>query len=479
MTLINVLTIVFTILTIIISIVILLENRSPSRTVAWLMVLILLPVVGIFLYLYIGQNHKKKKTFIKKSKRDYQILSQLLTEQASFSENANLFQETFTDIRGKLIPLLMNNTHSPITVNNHSEILQNGEETFNAILKAIQSAKEHIHIEYFIIKDSKIGREIQAALIERAKAGIEVRLIYDAVGSWRLNRDFLVPLRKAGVKLHSFLPVTVPFLGNRLNYRNHRKILVIDGKIGFLGGINIGDEYLGKNKKFGFWRDTHLKIQGEAVYVLQGIFLMDWQFVSGEELDNHYYFPKQDHCGEQMIQIAASGPDSTWESIHQAYFTAINSATQRLYIMSPYLIPDEGILMALKTAAISGVDVRIILPSIPDHLTVFWASKSHFLELLQAGVKVYQYQKGFVHGKVIVADDYFTSIGTANLDIRSFHLNFEVNAFIYDEEVTKKVTADFMSDFEDSKEVTLEEYKKRPTIDRFKESLARLFSPIL
>ncbi len=479
MTMLNVLTIVSTIMTILISIVILLENRSPSRTVAWLMVLILLPGVGIFLYLYIGQNHRKKKTFIKKSKQDYRIMENLVGEQASFSAYSNLFHEAFDDVRGKLIPLLMKNTHSPITVNNATEILQDGEQTFSTILEYIQSAQVHIHIEYYIIKDSVIGRQIQTALIEKAKAGLEVRLIYDAVGSWKLTRGFLDPMRKAGVKLYPFLPVSIPLFGHRLNYRNHRKIIIIDGKVGFLGGLNIGDEYLGKNQKLGFWRDTHLKIQGEAVYVLQAIFLMDWYFVSGEEIDDNIYFPKQGHCGEQLIQIASSGPDSYWESIHQAYFTAINSAAQRVYIMTPYLVPDEGILMALKTAAIRGVEVRILLPSIPDHRTVFWASKSHFIELLEAGVKIYQYQKGFVHGKVIVADDHFTSIGTANLDIRSFRLNFEVNAFIYDEGITQKILADFTDDFNNSREVTLKDYNKRPTLDRFKESLARLISPIL
>lgn len=479
MTLINALTAVIGIMTILISIVILLENRSPSRTVAWLMVLILLPGVGIFIYLYIGQNHKKKKTFIKKSKKDYKIMDNLLKEQASFTAYSNLFHEAFDDIRGKLIPLLMKNTHSPITVNNSATILQNGEETFSTIIEAIYAAKESIHIEYFIIKDSVIGRQIQGALIEQARAGLTVRLIYDAVGCWRLRESFLGPLREAGVQLYPFLPVSIPLFGHHLNYRNHRKIIIIDGKVGFLGGLNIGDEYLGKNRRLGFWRDTHLKIQGEAVYVLQAIFLMDWYFVSGEELDDPIYFPKQGHCGEQLIQIASSGPDSQWESIHQAYFTAINSATNRVYMMTPYLIPDEGILMALKTAAIRGVEVRLLLPSIPDHNTVFWASKSHFTELLEAGVKIYQYQKGFVHGKVMVADDYFASIGTANLDIRSFHLNFEVNAFIYDKEVNQRLVKDFQRDFNDSIEVTLEAYKKRPTLDRFKESLARLFSPIL
>ncbi|WP_051569184.1 cardiolipin synthase [Alkaliphilus transvaalensis] len=475
----NLFTIIFTIATLAISILILSENRNPSSSLAWIFILILLPIVGIFLYLYIGQNHKKKKTFIKKSKQDYRILSYLLKQQASFTKFVNLFEEQMQGLKGKLIPLLMYNANSPITVNNRCKVLQNGDETFGAILHAIKRAEHHIHMEYFIIKDSEIGRKIRDALVERAKAGVEVRVIYDAVGCWKLDKNFFGELRRVGGKVVPFLPVSFPFFGSRLNYRNHRKILIVDGTTGFLGGLNIGDEYLGKSEKMGFWRDTHLKIEGEAVYVIQAIFLMDWFFVKGEELDDPIYFPRQGNCGTQLVQVASSGPDSQWESIHQAYFSAISAASKRIFIMSPYLIPDESIMMALKTAAIRGVDVRIILPSEPDHRTVFWASRSHFKELLLAGVRIYEYQKGFVHGKVILADDDFVSIGTANLDIRSFHLNFEINAFIYDQELSEEMLFNFINDFRHSKELTLTEYRKRPIANRIKESLMRLFSPIL
>ncbi|MCC5909450.1 MAG: cardiolipin synthase [Clostridiaceae bacterium] len=472
-------TTIFTITTILVSILIILDNRNPTRTVAWLLSLIFLPVVGMFLYLYIGQNHRKKSTFIKKRKQDYKVVHTLLTEQLQFTGHENLLKKNFNDARGKVAPLLIQNSESPITVNNEATVLLNGNETFKEMLKAINKAKEHIHMEYFIIKDSEIGRKFQRALIKKAEEGLEVRVIYDAVGCWKLKEGFLTPLKKAGVKIKPFLPVTLPFFGSRLNYRNHRKILVVDGSIGFVGGLNIGDEYLGKNKKMGFWRDTHLKIKGEATYLLQVIFLRDWYFVSKEELDEANYFPFLGSCGEQMIQITSSGPDSYWGSIHQAYFSAINSASKRVYITSPYLIPDESIAMALKTAALRGVDVRILLPGRPDHRTVFWASKSHFLELLEAGVRIYQYQNGFVHSKVFIVDDNFSSIGTANLDIRSFQLNFEVNAFIYNEETSRRLKEIFHIDLQNSSEVLLEEYKKRPFNHRFKESIARLFSPIL
>lgn len=479
MNLFQVFTIIYTVISIIISIDILLDNRDPSSTVAWLMVLFILPVIGIFLYLYIGRNHRKKKTFIKKRNEDYIILNNLLREQFSFINYGKIFKKDFNDIKGKIIPLLLNNTRSPITVNNKVKILQNGEITFTEMLNDINKAKDHIHIEYFIIKNSHIGRKFQQALIKKAEEGLEIRLIYDAVGSIRLKKSFIKPLMDAGIQIKCFLPVTLPFFGSRLNYRNHRKILVIDGKIGFTGGINIGDEYLGKNKKMGFWRDTHLKIEGEAVYVLQGIFLADWHFVSGETIDGFRYFPPQGYCGEKIIQIASSGPDSYWASIHQAYFSAINSARERIYITTPYLVPDDGILLALKTAALRGVDVKLLLPIKPDHKTVFWASKSHFEGLLEAGVRIYQYEKGFVHGKVFIVDNNFVSIGTANLDIRSFRLNFEVNAFIYDKEVNYSVTRDFSEDLRVSREVVLNEYRNRPIIHKVKESIARIFSPVL
>lgn len=470
---------IFAVSVIVLSVIILLENRNPTRTMAWILVLIFLPVVGIFLYLYIGQNHRKKKTFIKKRKQDYRVLKRLLDTQITFTQFGKFFKKNFNDARAKMVPLILRNGDAPITFNNEVKILKNGAQTFTEMLKAIEEARDHVHMEYFIIKDSEIGRKFQRALIEKAKEGIEVRLIYDAVGSWQLKEDYLEPIRTAGVQVQEFLPVTLPFFGSRLNYRNHRKILVVDGKVGFTGGINIGDEYLGRDKKLGFWRDTHVKILGEANYVLQTIFLKDWYFVSNEELEDQRYFPRQGYQGEKGVQILSSGPDMYWHTIQQAYFTAITAARKSVYITTPYLVPDEGILMALKTAGLRGVDVRILLPSVADHRTVFWASKSHFKELLEAGVKIYQYQKGFIHSKIIMTDDQVTSIGTANFDNRSLELNFEVNAFIYDEKITKRVKGDFFEDLRESKRIYLESYEKRSTKSRLKESLARLFSPLL
>ncbi|WP_353893714.1 cardiolipin synthase [Proteinivorax hydrogeniformans] len=466
----------------IISIIVLLQNRDPSRTLAWILVLFFLPGLGILLYLYLGQTHRKKKTFLKKRKSDYKAVKQLLRGNIPLTKHNEYVKSLSNDsIAKKMIPLFVNSSHAPLTTENDAEILQNGSAAFSEMLRCIKEAKSHVHVEFFIIKESDIGEEFRQALIDKAKEGIPVRLVYDAVGSWKLKKSFLKPLEDAGVDVRAFLPVSLPFLGEKLNYRNHRKILVVDGKIGFLGGLNIGDEYLGKDPKRGFWRDTHLKVAGASVYVLQTIFLRDWQFVSKQdiEVNSVKYYPPIEKKGNVSMQIVSSGPDSYWTGIQQGYFASIANAKEKVYITTPYLIPDESILVALKTAALAGIDVRILVPSIPDHKTVFWASKSHFQDLLDAGVRIYQYEKGFVHGKVIIVDDNFTSIGSANLDVRSFELSFEVNGFIYDKKICAQATKDFLEDLGNSKEVILKEYLKRPITDKIKESLARLLSPLL
>ncbi len=475
----RIITTFFTLSVIFIGLVIFFENRNPSKTASWLLVLGVFPILGFFLYILIGQNFRKKKLVKAKKFQNIRFLDNIVNNQLEAIDHKMIFEGQSNDMNRRLINLMLNNARSPFTINNCSCVLQNGDETFNEIIQSLEEAKDHIHLEYFIIKDDEIGRKIQQILIERARAGVKVRLIYDGVGSWRLNGNYLNPLIQAGVEIASFFPATFPLLSSKINFRNHRKIIVIDGKTGFLGGLNIGDEYLGKNLKLGFWRDTHLKIEGEAVYMLQTIFLMDWYFITKEEFNELTFFPKLKRYGEQLIQINESGPDSDWQSIMQAYFYTITAAQERIYIITPYLVPGESIMTALKVGALSGVDVRIIVPGKPDHITVFWASVSNFKELLEAGVKIYQYQKGFIHAKTMVIDGTVASIGTANMDVRSFQYNFEVNAFLYDHQVAKKLERDFLNDLEDSKEITLEQYLKRPLINKFKESSARLISPLL
>lgn len=476
----TILSIVFLITVIFIGIVIFLENRNPSKTAAWLLLLILVPIGGFFIYVYFGQNLKKKRLFRKKETINEKSLDQMIETQYEKVLEKEGFYDKEIYAKKRLITLLLQNSKSPFTLNNESEVLTNGRETFRAIFKEIHRARHHVHIEYYILKDDKIGNILRKLLMLKARQGVKIKLIYDGLGSRNLSNYYIKSLEEAGVEVAPFLPVKVPFLNSKLNYRNHRKIIVVDGKLGFVGGLNVGDEYWVGSPKLGFWRDTHFQIKGEAVYVLQYIFLMDWYFATDKKIKEYkYYFPTHKAYGKQLIQIATSGPDSTWETIQQAYFTSIATAQEKIYITSPYLVPDESLLMALKTSALSGVDVRIIIPDKPDHITVFWASRSYVQELLEAGIRVYFYKKGFIHAKILLVDGIIASVGTANMDIRSFRLNFEVNALIYSQETVKRLESDFYQDLEDSEQVFLEKYKKRPFWDKARESFARLFSPIL
>ncbi|MCF6093246.1 cardiolipin synthase [Microaerobacter geothermalis] len=464
---------------IIVAFVIFFENRKPSETIAWILAFILSPIFGIILYFLIGRNWRKKKLFRQKEIVEMEHINEIIHTQIEAVRSNEQFCGGWMTNKRRLLQLVLNNTHSPFTVNNRTEVLTNGRQTYGAILEEIKKAKHHIHLEFYIVRDDGIGKQIQQALIERAKQGVKVRFMYDGLGSWKLSSQYVEELKMAGVQVAAFLPVRIPLMNSKLNYRNHRKIVVIDGSIGFVGGLNIGDEYLGLNEKMGFWRDSHLKIEGEAVYFLQNIFLEDWGFITGEEVEDLEYFPAQEEVGEELIQIAASGPDSDWESIMQAYFATIASAQEKVYITSPYFVPCESILMALKTAALSGVDVRIILPGRPDHRIVYWASMSYVEDLLRAGVKVYLYEKGFIHAKILMVDSEVASVGTANMDMRSFHHNFEVNALIYEHKVVKRLERDFLNDIQDSRELTLEEFEKRSIWKKSRESAARLFSPLL
>ncbi|SHK52422.1 cardiolipin synthase [Tepidibacter formicigenes] len=483
--------IVFTISAVLVSIVIFLENRDPSKTIAWLLLFVLFPLGGFIIYLLCGQNIRKKKIFktqkifseikatrLFKSLKEFENL--ILVEKQAIMENL-IFNDLNMDNKKRVINLLLNTGRAPFTLNNKVQILTNGEQKFNQLLKDLKNAKHHIHIEYYIIKECEIGNKIKDILIQKSKEGIKVRVLYDDVGCWRLwfRRSFFNEMRNANIEIYPFLPSYFPFFNRKVNYRNHRKIAVIDGNIGYTGGINIGDEYLGKNKKFGFWRDTHMKIEGESVYMLQLTFLLDWYFASKKRVFDEKYFPSISYKGDSIVQIVASGPDSDWEAIHQAYFAAISQAKKRIYIQTPYFIPDESILMALKTAALSGIDVRIIFPGIADHKIVYLASLSYFEDILKSGGKVYLYKKGFIHSKVLLIDDDIASVGTANMDLRSFMINFEINGFIYDKKVIKRLEKDFIQDIKDSEEIKLVEYLNRPIIQKIKESAARLFSPIL
>ena len=467
----------FTIYIAAIAIVILLENKNPSKTMAWLMVLFLFPVVGFVFYILFGRSISYRFRAKRKRKRDINRLSRAADIQREIIDYVDLFQDN-SKVNNKLLNLLLKNSNTPFTINNRVEVLTNGEATFDKIISELLLAQDHIHMEYFIIRDDEIGNRIKDILILKAKSGVKVRLVYDSVGSWRLGGRYIGALKEAGVEVNSFFPVVLPIISRELNYRNHRKIIVIDGCVGFVGGLNIGDEYLGKNPKIGFWRDTHLMLAGDSVYSLQQIFINDWLQASKENIDDDKYFPKQSVEGEVVAQVTSSGPDSNWQSILQAYFTMISTAEEKVWITTPYLVPDESLKMALITAALSGIDVRIIIPNKADHFFVYWASRDNVEDLLEAGVKIYTYNNGFVHSKILLVDSIAASVGTANLDMRSLEINFEVNAFLYDTDVLKRLEKDFIKDVVNSEEIIYSKFRERHIGYKLLESIGRLVSPL-
>jgi cardiolipin synthase len=453
------------------------ENRDPGRTIIWLLILGALPGLGALIYLVFGRVVRKPRTFHRRTYGKNRLEQILQKEQEKMKNGGSSLEKVLLE-KYKLVRLLLNDRLAPLTVNNRSEVLTNGEETFEAIFAALEKARHHIHLEYYIFKDDNIGRVMQNLLIKKAGEGVKVRVLMDGFGSrtmfWRM-RD----LKRARVECEWFYPLRFPFLTRQLTLRNHRKIIVVDGRVGFIGGLNIGDEYLSRSKRFGFWRDTFIQLEGESVQLLQRIFIRDWYYSCRRKIHGRKYFPEPEQAGNQLVQVAASGPDSDWEAVLQVFFISMAGAEKYIYIETPYFIPDESTLMCLKTAALSGLDVRIITQGVPDHKTTFWAAQSYFEDLLAAGVRIYQYQKGIMHAKILIVDDQLGSVGSTNFDVRSFRLNFEISAFVYHSEIARRLKEDFYQDIQDSSEVIYEEFMERPWYDRFRESSARLLSPLL
>lgn len=455
------------------------EKRDPVKTSTWVLILIALPIAGLIFYIFFGQYHRKEKIFNRKGLRDLQQIERISHSQIIKLQVQKLSQSNQITDNLNIITLLLNNSKALLTEYNEVEIQQNGKEAFDSIIEALNTAESSIHIEFYIVSDDVIGNRIKDILIAKAKAGVEVRLVFDDVGSWSLPKKFIKSLIDAGVQVYPFMEVKFPLFTSKVNYRNHRKIIVVDGKVGFIGGMNIADRYIVGSKELGPWRDTMLKLKGDAVNSLQVIFLVDWYFVTGQDIsDKKIYFPKHDITTHHPIQITACGPDSDWASIMQAFFLAITKAKHHIYVASPYFIPNESILTALKTASLSGVDVRIMLPGKSDSTVVYWSSLSYISELIEAGIKVYLYQNGFNHSKILMIDTSFSSVGSANMDIRSFEDNFEVAAIIYDKQITSQLEESFLNDLSKSMYVTADEWELRSRKNNLKESVARLFSPL-
>jgi cardiolipin synthase len=452
------------------------ENRDPEITLAWVLVLTLIPVVGLIIYLNFGRNFRKVKIFSRKGLTDLVRIEEISQNQIKDLSGITFDHQTLE--KTNIIKLLLNNSKAPLTRKNTVDILQNGAATFDAMLTALHQATDHIHMEYYVFEEDKIGQRIKDILVDKASNGVQVRLIIDAIGSWSLSKKFIRELKNHGVEVGVFMPVRFPLVANKINYRNHRKVIVVDGKVGFVGGLNIADRYIEGTLELGKWRDTHLRLEGDAVQSLQTVFITDWYFITDDYLQGDHFFPTHSIEKQLLVQITTSGPDSDWASIMQAYFTAITTAEKYIYISTPYFMPNESILTALKTAALSGVDVKLILPGKSDVSTLRYGSLSYVEELLRAGVDVYLYKAGFNHGKIMMVDGVFTSIGTANMDGRSFNKNFEVNAIIYDHQKAEEMRESFIQDITDSDQIRLPEFLIRPRKQKIKESFFRVLGPL-
>ncbi|MBT2690327.1 cardiolipin synthase [Bacillus sp. ISL-47] len=473
---------VFLVLNIILAVfVIFLERRDAGATWAWLMVLFFIPLLGFFMYLFFGQNLTRRKMFQWEDRKKFGIDELLNNQIKGIKAKDFRFQNNIILKCKDLIYMHLVNNDAVLTQDNSVTIFTDGREKFDSLIRDITEAKDHIHLQYYIFKRDNLGRSLINLLTEKAKEGVKVRVLYDELGSRSLHKKVFKELMAAGGEIEAFFPSRLHFINLRINYRNHRKLAIIDGKIGYVGGFNVGDEYLGLNPRFGYWRDTHLRIEGSAVHSMQTRFILDWNQASHRH-DIYYapeFFPRAYSSENVGMQIVTSGPDSEWEQIKNGYIKMISSARKSIYIQTPYFIPDASVLDALRIAALSGVEVNIMIPNKPDHMFVYWATFSYVGEMLKADANIYIYENGFIHAKTLIVDEEVSSVGTANIDVRSFRLNFEVNAFIYDREVSRNLTESFKEDIQLSRKLTAEDYSKRALKIKLKESVSRLLSPIL
>ena len=456
------------------------EKRSTNSIIAWILILYLAPYVGFIVFILIGRKMNNANMFGFKNAELNTFKSYLNKNEEKNKYNKESLYEKNKD----MILALEAMDYSPYRNDNNVSMYSDGKLFFNELLENLKKAKKSINIEFYIFKNDDIGTKILNVLEEKAKEGVEVRLLYDSVGSRSLNRNVLNKLINEGGKVGEFFPSWLKFININMNFRNHRKIVVIDNNVGFVGGFNVGDEYLGKDSKFGYWRDTHIKFTGSAVNDLNLRFLADWRYATKEEVSLEEIFEANEENSNSNnvgMQIVSSGPNlSDKYEIKMAYLKMIQKAKKYLYIQSPYLIIDNSISDSLKLAAASGVDVKIMIPGKGDHPFVYWANLVYAGDLIKEGIRVFHYDKNaFLHAKTVVIDDEVCSIGTANMDTRSFELNFEVSSFIYSEKIAKEQKYEFENDMKMCEELTLEKYQNRSRIVKIKESLSRLFSDVL
>jgi len=448
---------------------ILLYGAKPSKSLAWLLAIFALPVGGIFLYLLLGRNRRKYKLI--------QQEKDLFNKQPKPSlEHIDVFDGKYK----KLITLNYENAQFPPTTGNELHILKDGKTTFETIFKALESVKQRIHIQYYIFEEGDLANRLLDLFEKKIAQGVVVRLIYDGIGSFSLSKKYLKKLIEIGVEVYSFLPFKFGRYFYSLNFRNHRKIIVVDGEIAFTGGINVSDKYLKGQVGLGKWHDMHLRLVGPAAAQLDQVFMTDWYLVSTkllEAIEQPKSYTKQPVSNE-LVQIVAGGPDDDFPALEQTYFTIINTAKNYIYITNPYIIPGQALVRALQTAALSGVDVRLLVSEKADNKVVSWSVHSYFEMFLKAGIKIYLFPDGFLHSKIMVSDDTVSSIGTANLDDRSFEQNYEVNAIMYHKQIAKQLKEDFLNDCLISNELIYDEFIKRPWSKKLKEGVGRVLSPL-
>ena len=459
------------------------EKRDIAATWAWLLVLTLIPVIGFIIYAFLGRKLPHRRLNLMKTQTQLRIQEAIDRQKQQFI-NMPKPRHTTTQIYRRTVMLFQSLDDSFLSQHNQVTIYTDGEKFFRQMFDEIAAAKKSIHIEFYTIYNDQIGNQLRTLLERKAAEGVEVRVLYDSWGSMGVRQSFYDGLRERGGHATQFLLTHNNLFDFRLNYRDHRKIVVLDGKIGYVGGFNVGDQYLGRLPKFGPWRDTHLRIIGGGVYGLQRRFIGDWNASvsrSSEKL-NHYrqYFPEiQVQHGSTALQVVSSGPESELEKIKLGYLRLINTAQDHIWIQTPYLIPDDSVLDALRVAAHSGIDVRIMIPCKPDHPFVYRATQYYAHVLANEGVTIYTYQRGFLHAKTMLIDGKMSSVGSANLDFRSFKLNFEINAFIYDSDTTDQLEQIFVNDIRNSRVVTAAVFDQQSRWLRFKQRFSRLLSPIL
>jgi cardiolipin synthase len=461
---------------------ILYDTVSTSKTFAYLLITILLPVIGMVIYFAVGANYRKNKLYSKKIARDKKLLDEIREKVEQETENTWDLGEAEVKSHKKLARLLLND-NSPLSGYNEVKLLLNGEEKFPEVLATLRSAKHHIHIEYYIFEDDEIGNQLKNVLIQKAREGVKVRFIYDDFGSRSIRKTLVPELLAAGIEAYPFYKIFFILLSNRTNYRNHRKIIVVDGCIGFVGGINVSDRYVNvpKNDNPVFWRDTHLKISGPGTFYLQYLFICDWNFCAKQQLQlqDDFFCKEKSEKGNAIVQMAASGPDSELPTIMFSLMEVIGVAEEEILITSPYFIPGESILDAINMALISGVKVKLLVPGKSDSAIVNAAACSYYGSILDHGAEIYLYQKGFVHAKTLVADGQLAIVGSANMDHRSFELNFEVNSLIYDSDIAGQLRNAFFTDLKSAVKIDPEKWKKRSLFKQLPEKMARLLSPLL